>query len=200
MAAAYGVLLAEHPIVSAVASRSMAHMKKPMQNGMLIVGTLLLLVAGPAQGAENELYRANELSVDAFGSASLQRYTIDHVSRARIRQNTRLGVGAGVNYFFTQNMGISADAYVEDTKGATIDNTSVSFTYRFPLGQSGFAPYAFGGGGRHFEDVRTWFAQVGAGLEYRFSPHVGMFLDARGVMPHETKYYTVGRLGMRFAF
>lgn len=187
-------------MASARAGHSIAHMKKHMQNGMLIVGTLLLLAVRPAQGEENELYRANELSVDAFGSASIQRYTIDHVSRARVRQNTRLGLGAGVNYFFTQNMGISADAYAEDTRGAVIDSSSVSFTYRFPLGQSGFAPYAFGGGGRHFEDVRTWFAQVGAGVEYRFTPHVGMFLEARGVVPNETKYYTVGRLGMRYAF
>lgn len=89
---------------------------------------------------------------------------------------------------------------MEDTKGATIDSSSVSFTCRFPLGQSGLAPYAFGGGGRNFENVRHSFAQVGVGMEYRVTPHVGMFLDARGVVPDETKYYTVGRLGMRFSF
>lgn len=175
-------------------------MKKHMQNGMLVIGTILMLAARPALAEENELYRANELSVDVFGSASLQRHTIDNISRARVQQNTRLGLGAGVNYFFTRNMGISADAYAEDTHGSVIDSTSVSFTYRFPLGQGGFAPYAFGGGGRHFEDVQTWFAQVGVGVEYRFTPQVGMFLDARGVVPNETKYYTVGRIGVRFAF
>lgn len=175
-------------------------MKIHLKNGLLIVGTLLLLAVSPARGEDHELYRASELSVDVFGSGSVSRYTIDHVSRARVRQNTRLGAGAGVNYFFTQNLGIGADAYSEDTKGSTIDSSSVSFIYRCPLGQSGFAPYAFGGGGRHFENVRTWFAQAGVGMEYRFSPHVGMFLDARGVVPHETKYYAVGRIGMRFAF
>lgn len=187
-------------MASAGARRSITHMKRHLQNGMLVIGTILMLAARPALAEESELYRANELSMDVFGSASVQRHTIDHISRARIRQNTRLGVGAGVNYFFTRNMGISVDAYAEDTNGSVIDSSSVSFTYRFPLGQSGFAPYAFGGGGRHFEDVRTWFAQVGAGVEYRFTPHVGMFLDARGVVPNETKYYTVGRIGMRFAF
>jgi hypothetical protein len=175
-------------------------MKKHMQNGMLVIGTILMLAARPALAEENELYRAKELSVDLFGSGSVSKYTVDHVSRARVQQNTRLGVGAGVNYFFTQNMGISADAYAEDTNGSWIDSTSVSFTYRFPLGQGGFAPYAFGGGGRNFENVRNWFAQVGVGIEYRFTPHVGMFLDARGVVPDETKYYTVGRIGVRFAF
>lgn len=187
-------------MATACAGRSIAPMKKHMQNGMLVIGTILMLAARPALAEENERYRANELSLDVFGSASLQRHTLNNITGARVRQDSRLGLGAGVNYFFTQNMGISADAYAEDTNGSVIDSTSVSFTYRFPLGQSGFAPYAFGGGGRHFENVRTWFAQVGAGVEYRFTPQVGMFLDARGVMPHETKYYTVGRLGMRFAF
>lgn len=175
-------------------------MRTYLQHGILIVGTLLMLAARPAQGEENPLYRANELSLDGFVSASVSRTTLNNLSGARVRQDTRLGGGAGVNYFFTQNMGISADAYSEDTHGAAIDSTSVSFTYRCPLGQSGFAPYGFGGGGRHFENVRTWFAQVGAGIEYRFNPRLGVFLDGRWVVPDETKYYGVFRLGLRFPF
>jgi hypothetical protein len=61
-------------------------------------------------------------------------------------------------------------------------------------------PTPFGGGGRHFDAVRAWFAQAGVGVEYRFSRHVGVFLDARGVLPNETKYYGVARFGMRFNF
>ena len=175
-------------------------MKKLIKNGMLITATLLLLAAKPAQGEENELYRAKEWSVDGFGSASLSRYTLDHVSRARVRQNTRLGIGAGVNYFFTQNLGISAEASSEDTHGSLIDSASANMTLRLPLGQSGFAPYVFGGGGRHFENVRTWFVQSGVGIEYRFTPHLGVFTDFRGVLPDATKYYGAARLGVRFAF
>jgi hypothetical protein len=44
------------------------------------------------------------------------------------------------------------------------------------------------------------FGQAGAGMEYRFTPHVGVFLDARAVWPNETKYYGVARAGLRFAF
>ncbi len=176
-------------------------MKKHMKNGILMLGgSLLLLAASPALGDENALYRAHEWSLDAFGSGSLSRYTIDHVSRARVQQNTRLGIGGGVNYFFSQNMGLGADVYAEDTHGSVIDSASVNFIYRLPLGQGGFAPYLLGGGGRHFDSVKTWFAQVGAGLEYRFTPHVGVFTDLRAVVPSETKYYGLGRVGMRFAF
>ena len=37
-------------------------------------------------------------------------------------------------------------------------------------------------------------------MEYRFTPHMEIFLDARGVVPNETKYYGVARLGLGFAF
>jgi len=46
----------------------------------------------------------------------------------------------------------------------------------------------------------AWFAQFGGGIEYRFTRHMGAFLDARWVLPGETQYYGVARLGVRFAF
>jgi hypothetical protein len=147
------------------------------------------------------LYRANELSVDGFGSASVGKYTIEHFSNARVRHNARLGAGGGVDYFFTRNLGIGVEAYSENTTGVFIDSASANLTLRLPLGQSGFAPYAFGGGGRQFDvGSAVWFGQAGAGMEYRFCPHVGVFIDARAVLPNETKYYGVARLGLRFAF
>jgi hypothetical protein len=182
---------------------------KNIKNKMIVGGTILMLAATSVLGQDNaansqspqgDLYRASELSVDAFGSASLGKYTIDHPSEARVRHNTRLGAGAGINYFFTRNIGISADAYSENITGSFVDSASANLTLRLPLGQSGFAPYVFGGGGRSFDPVKTWFGQAGAGIEYRFTSHVGIFLDACGVVPNETKYYGVARLGLRFAF
>jgi hypothetical protein len=177
-----------------------------MKNEMLIGGTILMLAATSALADENanhdsgDLYRSSELSLDAFGSASLGKYSIEHVSGSRVRHDTRLGAGLGLNYFFTRNIGIGGDAYSEDTTGAFVDSASGSLILRLPLGQSGFAPYAFGGGGYQFDLAEVWFAQLGAGLEYRVTPNVGAFLDARWVLPDETKYYGVARLGLRFAF
>ena len=111
-----------------------------------------------------------------------------------------LGGGLGLNYFFTRNLGVGAEAYSENTTGTFIDNASGNLILRLPLGQCGFAPYIFGGGGHQFDAAKLWFGQGGAGLEYRFTPHIGMFLDARMVWPNETKYYGVARLGVRFAF
>ncbi|HLX97000.1 MAG TPA: hypothetical protein VKU37_14765 [Verrucomicrobiae bacterium] len=183
-----------------------------MKNKLIVGGTILMLAAKSALGADpvsndqgshydsGDYYYANELSIDGFGSASIGKYTIDHLSGARVRHNTRLGAGLGLNYFITRNIGIGADAYSENTTGVFVDNASGNLILRIPLGQCGLAPYVFGGGGRNFDALKTWFAQAGVGMEYRFTRNVGVFVDARGVLPDEAKYYGVGRLGVRFAF
>jgi len=166
----------------------------------------MALAAAPvlaADGVANQLedtYRAGELSLDGFGTASVGQYTINHLSGDRIRDNTRLGGGLGLNYFFTRNIGLGAEAYTENNDGAFVDSASANLLLRLPLGQSGVAPYALGGGGYRFDYKATGFAQFGAGLEYRFCPHLGMFLDARAVLPGETKAYGLARLGVRYAF
>lgn len=149
---------------------------------------------------QTNYYRANELSVDVFGTASVGQYTIENPSNARIRNNTQFGVGAGLNYYITKYVGIGADAYSENTTGAFIDSVSANLLVRLPLGNSGFAPYIYGGGGHQFDMVKAWFGQAGAGMEYRFCPRLGLFIDARWVLPNETKYYGVARFGVRFVF
>ncbi len=174
-----------------------------MKNKMLLGAAVLMLAATSALAggmADSPDYKANEFTVDAFGTASIGKYTINHFSGARVRKNTQFGVGTGMGYFFTRYLGLSGDVYSENTTGAFIDSAEANFMARLPLGESGFAPYAFGGGGRQFDIDHVWFAQAGAGLEYRFTPHVGLFVDARGVVPNQTKYYGVARTGVRFAF
>lgn len=183
-----------------------------MNNKILVGGTILMLAVTSVLGQDNitsnpgpnddqgRTYRANELSVDAFGTGSLGAYTINHVSNARVRHNIRFGAGAGINCFITRNLGIGGDVYSENTTGAFIDSASGNLILRIPLGESGLAPYVFGGGGYQFDLTKAAFGQAGAGLEFRFTPNVGLFVDARGVVPDKAKYYGVGRVGIRFAF
>jgi hypothetical protein len=179
--------------------------KQHMRNKMLLGGMLLAIAASSAVATaqENqdrgEFYRAEEMSVDVFGTAALGKYTLENASDDRVRKDLKFGAGVGLSYFLTRNVGIGADAYSQNTSGVFVDSASANLIVRFPLGQSGFAPSIFGGGGREFE-IKTWFAQVGAGMEYRFTRNIGTFLDARWVIPDETKYYGVARLGLRFAF
>ena len=150
-----------------------------------------------------EYYRANELSFDAFGTAAIGEYTIEHLANQSpnsVRKDTQFGVGAGVNYFATRYIGIGAEAYSQNTTGVFIDSASANLLLRAPLGQSGVAPYLMGGGGHQFDDAKYWFGQAGGGLEYRFLKHLGLFIDARVVWPNETKAYGVGRAGLNFSF
>jgi hypothetical protein len=185
---------------------SVAPMRKNMTRGLLIAATLLLPAIRPAQGVagtnnnSEELFRADELSLDLFGSGSVGQQTLDELSGLRVSQDVRLGAGLGLNYFVTRNFGLSAEAYSENTGHSLVDNASASLIGRFPLGDSGFAPYVFGGGGRQFDPLELWFAQAGAGLEYRFTPQIGIFTDARYVFTEETKDHGVARAGVRFAF
>lgn len=192
----------------------MAVMKLLTKTKWFTGGTLLMLAMTSAWAADNErtdqtqsvsyenrdLYRANELSLEGFGTGSIGKYTIDHLSGKRVRDNSKFGAGVGISYFFLRNFGVEAEMYSQNTSGVFIDSASANAVFRLPLGQSGVAPYAFAGGGRQFELSRVWFAQGGLGLEYRFCPHVGIFVDARAVFPNETRYYGVGRLGFRVAF
>ena len=59
------------------------------------------------------------------------------------------GGGADLKYFFTRNLGVGVEGFAldgNDTVGAVLG----TFTVRFPIGHSRFAPYAFGGVGALF--------------------------------------------------
>jgi hypothetical protein len=187
-------------------------MNQIIKRKIAISGTLLLLattsvLAEDTVGGDrtmkydrSDLYHANELSFDAFASGSIGRYTIEHFSGQRVRHSGRVGAGIGLNYFFTRYFGLGIDAYSENTTGIFIDTASANLIFRIPIGNTPFAPYLFAGGGHNFDTVRTSFGQAGAGFEYRFSHHLGAFIDGRAVAPDRTKYYGLARAGFRVAF
>jgi len=145
-------------------------------------------------------YRAKETSLDLFGTVSVGQEIINNISRRRVEDNGRLGLGAGVNHFFTRHLGFGGDAYTENTQHSFVDNTSGNFIVRFPFESVRLAPYAYGGAGYQFDPGRLWFGQAGGGLEFRFSKQVGIFADARYVFTDGTQNFGVGRLGLRLPF
>src|SRR5690349_11416137 len=98
----------------------------------LSLSTALTAAAGEDTGNNPELYRANELSLDLFGTVSVGEQTIDHISGNRVEHDGRLGAGAGLNYFFTRNFGLGADAYSENTGHSFVDSTSLNLIARLP--------------------------------------------------------------------
>jgi hypothetical protein len=147
-----------------------------------------------------ELYRSQELSVDLFGVGTLGESTIEHLSAHRFNRDSNWGAGAGMNYFFCRNLGIGGDAFSTGLEGAFVDNASGNLILRWPITQTGLSPYIYGGAGYQFDSAKKWFGQGGVGLEYRFCPHTGLFIDARAMAPESTRYTGVARLGLRVSF
>ena len=189
-----------------------------MKKGIIITGGIVLFatvgaVQAQVQGGissttnsitswqENPepLYRDMEGSLDLFGGGTLDEHDIDRLSGARIHNDGRLGLGAGGSFFFVRNLGIMGEAYSENPHPKLVGEASGSVVLRFPLGESGFSPYIFAGGGHQFEPQDAAFAHGGAGLEFRFSPNVGVFIDGRWVSTDRIGNYGMARAGFRFA-
>lgn len=151
--------------------------------------------------AGDELYPDQEFTIDLFAAYADQKEKFNDTFDESLRGG-RFGAGLGVNYFFTRNLGIGADAFgIDNNDGDDIvDAANASLIFRLPIDVAHLAPYAFGGGGRQWEGRDTWTAHVGAGLEVRLNRHTGIFLDGRHVFTDEGGDYALIRSGLRFAF
>ena len=183
-----------------------------MKTGVVIGGIALIIISCAASRAQDlngtlaitntppppPRYRANEFSVDAFGGMTLGESTLDLGSGVRSRHDVRLGAGTGLNYFFTRNIGISAEGFTENTRHSFFDVADGSMVFRLPFGKSGLAAYLFGGGGHQFDPNSAPTFHTGGGLEYRFTQHFGAFVEPRVVFNHGD--FGFGKCGVRWNF
>jgi hypothetical protein len=139
-------------------------------------------------------YNACELEFLFFGTG-----TVGSDSDVLDRDG-KLGAGAGLAYFFHRNIGIEAYAYSESTSDHFVDTVNGDLVIRFPIMDTGLAPYGFGGGGRAFDPVTQWTWDAGGGLQWRFLEHLAVFADARYVWADKTKDYGLGRVGLKVGF
>ena len=146
------------------------------------------------------LYRSQELDLDLFGSGSLAKDTLEHISGDRFRHHSLWGGGGGLTYFFCRYVGVGGEFDAEDRSHRFIDSADGNVFVRIPIFNTGLAPYAFGGGGYQFEDFRQSFGQAGAGLEFRFTRQLGVFLDGRYVIADQSENYAEARAGFRITF
>lgn len=149
-------------------------------------------------------YNAQELSLDLFGSYKNPEGEFHDLFNTG-SDHGFWGGGAGVNYFFTSNLGIGTDFNASDKPsgaGGAIDYWVGNLYLRFPLGNSGLAPYIYGGGGRGISPIWQWVYGGGVGLEYRFNPNIGIFSDGRFLWSHESTSLNqmVIRAGLRLVF
>jgi len=158
---------------------------------------LLLPAAGNATNLWTEYFHtesggrtfgARETTLDVFGSLN--------IPDNRDFFEGRLGIGVGVNHFFTPWLGIGADTGVDKFDWPNHFNGSVMF--RYPIEKWHLAPYFFTGVGRQFHDVSQWTWHFGGGVDYRLNQKTGLFADLRETMPDVSRDFMLWRFGVRF--
>jgi Outer membrane protein beta-barrel domain len=169
-------------------------------------------VVAPPPPPPASYFRANEWSVAAFGAYG---WTWDH---------NQLGIGnhywgGGVDgqYFPIEYVGFAVEGTFfnevpHDTFGATVEGNLIA---RYPLDLKWpnvhLAPYGLAGigglfnGGSHQGDFGDHHNRVqgdfGGGLEYRFTPNIGLFSDVRfNLVDGPKNNYLSTRFGLRYAF
>jgi len=185
---------------------------------LIAFGTVLMISAGLARAAHvwedpqvwwaghftydttaAEKFTAAELSMDAFGSYTAAERRFNKLFETNIRHGD-WGGGVGLNYFFTRQIGIGADINIPDNGGNFIDQAVGSLIVRLPFESTGLSPYIFGGGGRGTDPSWEWLGHAGIGLEYRFNPATGIFLDGRYVWADKSFDRLLLRAGVRLVF
>lgn len=165
----------------------------------LISGFLLLFVSpgyaadapkipAPPE-AEVKYYKANEFSVDVFGGLRTSDFDTE-----------RSHAGVGMNYFLTENIGVGVATSWEDLNGQFFDNISVRGIYRIPIDKN--CIYGFLGGQFLF-DPDDWAANFGVGVERRWIPHLGTFLEIgmhKELTGDERAASATAKVGIRIPF
>lgn len=168
----------------------------------------------PVAAPPTSVYRDNEWQIDLFGT-----YAFSESTNARLFGDHAFGGGVGVNYFFARYFGVGVEGQYLDTQGDGLGTTALNVFYRYPIGN--WAPYLFLGGGiifnannidkdnfadefdrddRDNNDV-LFEGHGGLGVEYRFTPNVGVFTDARWIIVEDPKNnFPEIRAGVRLAF
>ena len=126
------------------------------------------------------LYNSQEVSLDLFASYINPEGRFTDLFETNIR-NGFWGGGAGLNYFFTRELGLGADFNISSKPDDIdlVDQVTGNFIARLPIGNTGFAPYLIGSGGREMSPRYGWLYGGGVGVEMRFNPSTGVFSDAR---------------------
>ncbi len=140
-------------------------------------------------------FRDMELQLDAF-------YTGFASSRGALR--TGSGGGVGLNFFIARYFGIGYEGvwYSNDGTGTKLP-VGGNFFFRYPICSWNLAPYAMVGGGAAWSsaiDGTVGYGNVGGGLEYRFTDHVGIFGDSRWFYGNQSTSAANFRAGLRLAF
>jgi len=165
---------------------------------------LTSVIAGPVKEEkkviviedQESIFRDQEIQFDLFFVNTFRKPNHDADT---YRIHTGAGGGFGVNFIFARYFGIGAENYlVANNKDAPYHLGGYGIL-RLPIDAINLAPYALFGGGGGLGKRAYGYGSMGGGLEYRFTPHIGTFADARWMCGTRAKGSNV-RAGLRLSF
>lgn len=155
-----------------------------------ILTLALALLALPLCAAEPEAaveyYKAGEFQIEGF----YQNATSDFEQEAG-------GTGIGVGYYLTENFGARVQSVINNLNGPFVDNVSLHALYRIPIQKSAIYGYA---GSTYLIKPEEFSVDLGIGVEHRFKPGWGPFLEAGMIKLIDHGAEAVGRVGLRVSF
>ena len=158
---------------------------------MKTIITLLMASCCIAVAAENEpAFQAREFSVDSF-------YQLKLDDRGHLDRMKGDGIGVGVSYYLTENIGGAVSVLADEHTGTPVDALSAGLRLRYPIGQ--VAPYALIDLRYDFRNDDTSYL-LGGGVEWRPLDRWGLFGEAGYDLDSRSGDDIVARLGVRFRF
>jgi len=137
-------------------------------------------------------FRDTEFQVDAF-------YT-GFFGGKHTAFSSGSGGGVGLNFFFAKYFGIGYEAaWYDNNNNAEHLPLAGNFFLRYPICSLNLAPYVMVGGGAAWDGTCIGYGNVGAGVEYRFTKNIGLFVDGRYFYGGSGNVGNI-RSGLRFAF
>ena len=150
--------------------------------------------------AEIPCFKDQELQIDVFGDWEARNRHEDGFETGK--RFDGWGGGLGVNYFFMRYLGVGMDSNITSVSGG-LWTFSGSLIARYPIEAGHFciAPYALTGGGFQCDGVNAGTWHVGGGLEWRATPHFGVYGEGRYTWAGDHVEDNVRvTLGVRFIF
>lgn len=138
-------------------------------------GPLVALPVSPTQLVPSPIFRDQEIYFDGYGSY-LHRYGGRKCGCDDSGDQGGFGGGFAIGYTFAYYVGARLDVNFSSVDDAQT-NVGGDIIIRYPFPEAHLAPYAFVGGGVEAADGNHGFFRVGGGIEWRFTPHFGIFSE-----------------------
>lgn len=153
---------------------------------MVLLVLVLVGVVARAADAPKDHFRAQEFQIEGFYSTVTPDFEQEQ------------GFGGGAMSFFPwKNFGLSVQTSLGNLDGTLIDSVSLRGIYRVPINQT--ALYGYGGSTRLFRS-EEWTIDLGGGVEHRFTPNFGPFIEIGMIKLLKHSAEATGRVGLRISF